>query len=355
MVNNIFKRSKLNPILGPNFNNIWENKKLYNPGIIFYKGKYHLFYRAVGGNKNWHSTIGYAVSSDGENFLRFDKPILIGQGQSELIGLEDPRLTKINDTFYMVYAAYNGVTPRLSIAVSKDLKKWQKKGPIFKNWNFFKAGGIYTKFNFDGKPVIKQMKTEWSKSGGIFPEKIRGKFLMLFGEHRMWFAESKDGFKWQGKQKPFIEPRSGNYFDNVFVEMGPPPIKTKFGWLVLYHGVNYKHIYQIGFLLLDLVDPTKILYRSDEPIFYPEKYYEMSGVVDVLPGGVKKMEKMSTTKLKQFLNNCFKNNIMPKVVFCCGAVLKNSFLRIYYGAGDSVIGTAVANINDIFKLVKLNK
>jgi predicted GH43/DUF377 family glycosyl hydrolase len=107
----MFHRSKKNPILKPKVNNSWESKKLYNPGIIFFNGKYHLFYRAVGAGKNWKSSIGYAVSDDGENFQRYDKPIMTGVTESEKRGLEDPRVTKIDDLFYMAYAAYDGITP----------------------------------------------------------------------------------------------------------------------------------------------------------------------------------------------------------------------------------------------------
>ena len=72
----IFKRSKLNPILKPNPKNDQESLKVYNPGAVFHEGKYHLFYRARGSGENSYSSIGYAVSEDGENFERFSKPIL---------------------------------------------------------------------------------------------------------------------------------------------------------------------------------------------------------------------------------------------------------------------------------------
>ncbi len=94
-MNNLFTRSKLNPILIPNPKNWWEDKKLYNPGVIYHNEKYHLFYRAVGSGENWKSSIGYAVSADGENFQRFNEPIITGIDESEKRGLDDPRITKI--------------------------------------------------------------------------------------------------------------------------------------------------------------------------------------------------------------------------------------------------------------------
>lgn len=351
-MDSLFIRSEHNPILRPNSKNLWEAKKLYNPGAIFHDGKFHLFYRAVGSGVDWKSAIGYAVSDDGENFERFDTPLVTRVAEYEKRGIEDSRITKIDDTFYMAYAAYDGITPRLCVATSKDLKEWTKHGPVFSGWMFDKAGGVRTKFDENGKPFNKPRLVEWSKSGGIFPEKINGKFWMIFGEYRMWFATSDDGIKWTGDQIPFLAPREGNFFDNIFVEMGPPPIKTEKGWLVLYHGIDDKHCYKIGFLILDLENPKKIIFRSNLPVFEPTKNYEMSGIVDVLPGGLKEMQKMSEEELKKFLTKNIDKGTMPKVTFCCGATVVNEELRIFYGASDSVICTATANLNDILALVK---
>lgn len=349
-MNALFKRSNKNPILRPNPKNHWESQKLYNPGILLHNGKYHMFYRAMGGGKDWQSSIGYAVSTDGVNFNRFDKPILYGNGGAEKRGLEDPRITRLGDTFYMVYAAYDGATPRLSMAVSKDLIDWQKYGPVLKDWKFEDAGGIYSEWDENGDIIQKSLPYEWSKSGALFPDKINENYWIMFGEYRIWFATSEDGLNFSGDKKPFLEPREGDYFDNTFVEMGPPPIRTKIGWLVFYHGVNDKHWYQIGFLLLDLDNPRKLLYRSEKPIFTPEEAYEISGMVDVLPGGLLSMQNMSELELKSFLNEAEKRGTMPRVVFCCGATIVNDTLRIFYGAGDSVICTATANINKILEI-----
>lgn len=348
---NLFTRSEKNPILKPNQNNWWEAKKLYNPGAIFHESQYHLFYRAVGQGDDWKSSIGHAISSDGETFERFSEPLLVGESETEHRGLEDPRITKIGDLFYMAYAAYDGITPRLCVATSKDLRNWKKSGPVFSDWNFDQAGGTRIKFDEQGKPFTKPRLTEWSKSGGIFPEKINGVFWMLFGEFNVWFATSDDGQKWTGDQEPFLRPRSGDFFDNTFVEMGPPPIKTEKGWLVLYHGIDHEFYYRIGFLLLDINDPRKILYRSEEPIFEPVKEYEMSGMVDFLPGGISVMEKMNEVELKAFLAKNVSTGRMPKVTFCCGATVVGNDLRIYYGAGDSVICTATAKLNDVLAAI----
>ncbi|NTU99342.1 hypothetical protein HGA64_05075 [Candidatus Falkowbacteria bacterium] len=94
------------------------------------------------------------------------------------------------------------------------------------------------------------------------------------------------------------------------------------------------------------------MFRSDEPIFEPAEDYEMSGMVDVLPGGLKGMQKMLESELKEFLAAADKDGTMPRVTFCCGAVVVDGVLRIYYGASDSVICTASAMMDDVLGLVK---
>jgi len=347
---NLFIRSKHNPILKPDSGNWWEAKKLYNPGAIYHNNQYHLFYRAVGSGEGWKSSIGYAVSNDGENFERFNEPLLTAENEYEKRGLEDPRITKLGDAFHMVYSGYDGITPRLCTATSDDLKIWDKTGPALSGWELEKSGGVRINFK-NGKPVAKPMPHEWSKSGGIFQEKINNKYLMMFGKYRIWFAESEDGINWTGENTPFLGPRPGAFFDNTFVEMGPPPIKTDKGWLVLYHGINKKYYYRIGILLLDLGSPKKILYRSEQPIFYPSKPYEISGMVDVIEGGLIKLQSLSEQELKKYLKEQKGKGMMPRVTFCCGATLVKDELRIFYGASDSVICTATANINNILNLI----
>lgn len=347
----LFTRSTNNPILKPIKNHKWESFKVYNPGAIYEEGKYHLFYRAMGKGENWHSSIGYAVSDDGEHVERFSSPLLTPDPKKDLEkrGYEDPRITKVGDTYFMTYAVYDGIEPRLNIATSKDLKSWVKHRQAFSDFHFIQMGGVFPNWK-TGKLTENRNpkgKDERSKAGGIFPEKISGKYWMLFNEHRIWMAHSGNGTDWKVIPKVFLRPRHGNFFDNFFVEMGPPPIKTKKGWLVLYHGIDKKLYYRLGYLLLDLKDPIKIIYRSKKPIFGPSEFYEMSGIVDILPGGLKALQKMNKVKLKKFLEKADKTGRMPKVTFCCGATLVGDTLRIYYGASDTFICTATASLEDI--------
>lgn len=349
----MFIRSLKNPILLPNVYHNWENLKVYNPGAIKEGDIYHLFYRAVGGGTDdWHSVIGHATSLDGESFTTHE-PALIREFGSEKRGLEDPRIVKIDDIFYMTYTAYNGVEAVLHIATSSDLISWYKHGRAIESFRFVGSGGIHTK-RIDGvihyRTTIKG-EDRWSKAGGILPKKINDKYWMLFNEHRVWLAYSNDLIHWDYIHNPIIKPREGNYFDNVFVEMGPTPIEVDEGFLVLYHGIDETITYRLGFLLLDKNDPTKILYRHDKPIFEPETEYELSGLVDVMDGGMNAFIKLSKEEQKQFIKSAVDKGLMPKVTFCPGAIVDGEWLRIYYGASDTLICTAKAKISDITKLI----
>jgi predicted GH43/DUF377 family glycosyl hydrolase len=165
----------------------------------------------------------------------------------------------------------------------------------------------------------------------LFPEKIDGKYLLLFGEFYMWFGASETGDVFEVEKETCIGPRKGtDFFDNTFVEMGPPPILTDKGWLVLYHGINEKFQYQLGLLLLDRENPRNMLYRSPEPIFGPQEVYELLHEdLDIKVEGA---------------------GLTPQVVFCCGAVVREESLWIYYGTGDSSICAAWAPLERLLEL-----
>jgi predicted GH43/DUF377 family glycosyl hydrolase len=349
--NMLFTRSQHNPILLPVKDHVWESLKVYNPGIIYHKNRYHLFYRAVGRGEDWHSSIGYALSENGEKFKRFKTPLLEPELKIEKRGLEDPRITEIKNKFYLTYTAYDGTTARLVLATSDDLKNWQHRGEMLPNWDAKKAHGFTVPW--DEAQQTSAAKHHWSKAGGIFPEKIKNKYWLLFGSRHLWLASSKDGIKYEPNLKPFIKPRKGKNFDNVHVEMGPPPLKTKHGWLVLYHGIDSNITYRLGFLILDLDDPTRILFRSKKPIFEPREPYEMTGIADILPGGLKALEEMGPAELSQYVTKIDKQHKMPHIIFCCGAIIVDDTLRIYYGANDTFICTATAKLNDILNVSKL--
>jgi predicted GH43/DUF377 family glycosyl hydrolase len=334
----IFTPSKNNPILKPNHKIPWRSLATYNPTIIYENKTYHLFYRALG--QAFVSKIGHAVSRDGIKFKEDIEPTLTPELAIEKNGLEDPRIIQIDKTYYLTYTAYDGKTARLCLATSYDLIHWHRHGEILTNWNFKQAGGFIV--DWDSAQKTPEAKIYWSKSGGIFGEKINGKYWILFGDRNIWLATSSNGIKWQAILKPFLKPRP-KYFDSIHVEMGPPPIKIKKGWLVLYHGINHNKTYRLGYVLLDLKNPQKILYRSSQPIFSPVEAIKLPGIVDIITGGKEITNKMNKKKIKVFLSK----NKMPKVIFCNGAVLIKDTLRIYYGINDTYIGTATAKLKDI--------
>lgn len=334
----IFTPSKNNPIIKPNSKIPWASMATYNPGLIYEKKIFHLFYRALG--QAFVSKIDHAISKDGVHFKKDLEPDLKIELDIEKNGIEDPRITKIDKTYYLTYTAYDQKSARLCLATSCDLIHWHRHGSMLTDWNFTKAGGFTD--NCDDAQKTKEAKTDWSKAGGIFSEKINNKYWMLFGDRNIWLATSTDGIKWRATLKPFIKPRL-KHFDNAFIEMGPPPIKTKKGWLILYHGVNQARTYQLGYILLDLKDPKKILHRSNEPIFSPIEADKFPGLVDIVPGGQAALELMDKNELKKFTNKTKK----PKVIFCNGACLIKDILHIYYGINDTYIGTATAKLKDV--------
>jgi predicted GH43/DUF377 family glycosyl hydrolase len=316
----MFIRSKLNPILKPSPTIAWQALKVYNTTAIYENNIYKIFFRAVG--SDGISCLGFGESNDGENFILSKQPVMDPSLPSETFGVEDPRLTKINDRYFLTYTGYDGKSARLHLATSFDLKIWQKHGQMLQGWNFMAADGFIVDWDMAQQSLVA--RHDWCKAGGIFNEKINDEYAMLFGDRHIWMAFSRDGLKWQAVNKPFIKPRPG-YFDSIHVEMGPAPIMTEKGWLIIYHGIDEKIIYRLGIILLDINDPKKILYRSDKPIFEPQADYEITGIIDL-----DKTDK-------------------PKVVFCNGATIVDGILRIFYGASDTFICTATAPLEDILK------
>lgn len=186
---NMFTRSTKNPILKPNKDFSWQSKKVFNPAILFDDNKYHLFFRAV--DDGGKSSIGYGLSDDGEVFKIKDEPIINPIEKYETRGTEDPRITKINEKYFITYTGYDGQSARLHIATSDNLIDWHKHGLAIKNWDMEKAKGFVVPWDFAQQTEIA--KKEWSKAGGIFSEKINDQYWMIFGDRNIWLATSKDG------------------------------------------------------------------------------------------------------------------------------------------------------------------
>jgi predicted GH43/DUF377 family glycosyl hydrolase len=180
--------------------------------------------------------------------------------------VEDPRLIKLRDTYYLTYTGYNKKDALLCLATSRDLINWERKGvllPAYKGrWN-----------------------VGWTKSGAIVPQKISGLYWMYFmGDankqpNQMGVAYSSDLVHWvEALDEPVLRSRSG-YFDSYVVEPGPPPIVTKDGIFLIYNGANDQKVYAAGWVLFDKTDPTKVVARSEKPIFSVESEREKNGQV----------------------------------------------------------------------------
>ena len=299
-----------NPIIAPIKENAWEAQATFNPAAIFVDGKVRILYRAMSNDNT--STIGYATSLDGVHITkRLAHPVYVPRESFEqkLVpggnsGCEDPRATVIGDRVYMCYTAFDGKGPprvaftSISLADFSD-HKWEA-------WE---------------KPVLISPPGMDDKDAALFPRKIGGKYWFL---HRLgsdiWIDSVKD-LNFDGTTKflggkILMRPRD-SMWDSRRIGGTSPPIETKYGWLLFYHGISRRtgH-YNVRAALLDLKDPTLVLYRTHDPLLEPEMLYEKEGVV---------------------------NN----VVFPCGAVLLKDTLYVYYGGADKYVAVATLDMKVI--------
>lgn len=325
----MLKRYLHNPIVSPNPTNNLFSKKVYNPAILKHEGVYYMFFRGVG--DDWISRIFLATSSNGLDYDIVKQPVIFPETDWESKGCEDPRITQLGETFWINYTAYDGTTARAAIASSNDLYTWEKHGCAFPELAY---------------PQREDLPSEWHKSAALFPEKLENSFLLLFGDNHIWSATSDNLINWTPRLEPIISARNG-FFDAAYVEMGPPPIKTDKGWLILYHGIdNFSNdrTYRLGAALLDSVNPLQVIWRSKTAILEPTEMYETVGLIDLVPGGYDSLRDMTENDV----NNLAHHHQLPKAVFCCGAHKEGDLIQIYYGAGDTRICTASVDLDTIF-------
>jgi beta-1,2-mannosidase len=285
------------PIISPRGDG-WESAGTFNPAVVERGDKMVMLYRAQ--DKRGTSRLGYAESSDGIHFTRRDEPVFSpSEAYEKDGGVEDPRLIQVGDTYYLTYTGYNQTDAQLCLATSKDLIHWERKGVIIPankgNWN-----------------------VKWTKSGAIVPEKIDGKYWMYFlgtsadGRDQAGLASSADLLHWtEATQTPVLPVRTGS-FDSRVAEPGPAPIVTPEGIVLIYNGADDKLVYRTGVAIFDRNDPRKLLWRTDTPVFSPEKEWERVGQV-------------------------------PNVVFVEGMVRQKGRYLLYYGGADKYVGAAEAS------------
>jgi predicted GH43/DUF377 family glycosyl hydrolase len=329
----------------------FENEGVLNPAVISEGGRIHVFYRAV--SKGNYSSIGYCKLKDPLTIEeRFDAPVLFSQFDYESHGIEDPRITKIDDLYYLTYTAYDGVNALGALAISKDLQHFDKLGLIVPQITYDEFSQLarsekainekylrynihrHTKKNHDKKIFL------WDKNVMFFPRRINDKLYFL---HRV---------------RPDIQIVSINnlqeltteFWENYFLHLdecivlspkyqhevsyiggGCPPIETEYGWLLIYHGVHDTikgYVYSACAALLDLENPQKEIARLPYALFKPELEWELKGEVN---------------------NVCFPT----------GTVLIEDRLYIYYGAADERIACASLSIfallNELLLNVKKNE
>lgn len=324
----------------------FEVEAVLNPAVIQYHDFIHVFYRAVA--KGNYSSIGYSkLKTPLEVIERFDVPVLFSQFEFEDHGLEDPRIVKIEDLFYLTYTAFDGVNALGALATSTDLITWDKKGIIVPQVIFeeFKrlaeAGGPlnqkYLRYNehYNIKEIQGKKVFVWDKNLVFFPRRINGKLFFL---HRIKpdiqmvsvnsLSELTPEF-WQAylinfKDAIVMAPRFKHEIN--YIGGGCPPIETKIGWLIIYHGVHDTvkgYVYCACAALLDLNNPKIELARLPYPLFKPEFNYELTGEVN---------------------NVCFPT----------GAVVIKDKLYIYYGAADEQIACVSIVLSDLLTELMLN-
>ena len=323
----LLQRYEKNPILIPNEANWWESKAVFNCAILHYDNKFHMLYRAIGEYERYISRIGYASSTDGYSFARSNQIALEPTQDYEEYGIEDPRMVEIDNQVYITYVILSAhvtdgaiVEASTALATTTDFLKYTRLGVITTKGSNNKDVVLFP------EKMSQQQQSSSVLSLSLPSNNIdrAGKYFFL---HR---PSSWIGSKY-GVDKPSIWLGEGNALTNfekhtlllkpeedweeLKIGAGPPPIKTRTGWLVIYHGVSREKVYRAGAALLDLHDPSKIIGRTKTPILEPKEPYEKFGDV---------------------------NN----VVFPTGAcVVDNDKLFVYYGAADKVCCLATTDLN----------
>ena len=294
----LFHRNQGNPILTPEQFPRPVNA-VFNPGVTVIDGRTLLLMRVEG--RTGLSSLITAVSDDGISGWEID--VTRGlypevQSVEERWGIEDPRITRVGDEYYVVYVGYSAAGPLVLLAVTKDFEHWDRRGVL--------------------------MSPE-DKDAALFPTTFNGRWALMhrpvpsmsgLGNH-IWMSFSPDLRHW-GDSRVVLPARSGGWWDANKVGLGPPPLLTTQGWLVCYHAVRVTasgSVYRLGLALFDRDNPTKMLARANEWVMGPREGYERNGDV-------------------------------PGVVFPCGWVLRDDgdTLHLYYGAADTVICLAEASL-----------
>ena len=295
-------RNPVEPVIKPRLGKQywWESLGTFNPGVTEYQGQVVLLYRAYDPFRI--SRLGLAVSDDGISFTQLEYPAVDTDPDNpyERLGIEDPRITKIGSDYYIVHtcASYYafGHTADVSSPQALDSLPWRTRIGIKKTNDFI---------SFESAGYLPNVP---AKNGLLLPEKMGDEFGLYYREgDDLTVAYSPNLQDWHNATKiEWPEPGNGQ---NLKFGTGSQLIPTPQGNLMVYHTVDSQQVYRLGLMMFSLANPTQIIWYSN-PILSPEMPYEKEGFV-------------------------------PNVVYCCGAIIRNNELWIYYGAADQVIGRAI--------------
>ena len=244
------------------------------------------------------SHLRLARSVDGVHFTVEESPFLKSETGYETFGVEDARITCIDETYYVNYSAVSAHGIATGLIVTRDFRSITRQGIIFPPSN---------------------------RDVTIFPQQIGGRYVCYhrpmpgeFGSYNLWMATSPDLVRW-GDHRLVLQGSAAGW-DSGRVGGGAPPIWTEQGWLSIYHAADRQHRYCLGAFLAAHDDPARVIARSRQPIFTPEAPYETSG-------------------------------FFPNVVFTCGVVVTDGLIRMYYGASDDCIALAEAPLSDVLDVL----
>lgn len=310
-------------------NNEFEINGVFNPGCYQDGDFVHMFYRAISSTMN--SSIGYAkLNKNNEVVERWNEPIIKRDFEYERHGVEDARIVKIDDTFYVFYVAYDGKNAVTAYATGDNLFNIKKKGIITPIIKYSEAKELMIapqRYIDQANLYIKNVGEDvlfWSKDVFLFPEKINGKFYMMIRilpEIQIISFNSFDEINndfWSNYLRRINELVVLDCLEGRHVGGGCPPIKTPYGWLIIFHSVDSNRVYHTSVALLDLNNPLKVISRLKEPLFSPTEKWEKEGVVS-------------------------------NVVFATGTAIFDDRLCIYYGAADKRIGVAELSLKELLK------
>jgi len=272
---------------------------VFNGSPMRIDGEYVMVVRVEG--QQGYSYFALARSNDGAHFEVEPEPCLLPADCGpfrlwEEHGIEDPRITRVEGTYYVMYTAVCRYGHRIALARTEDFRSYER---------------------------IALVSGPGNKDGVLFPEKIDGLYARLdrpFGNGigSIWVSTSPDLVHW-GRSEVAFAPRP-RHWDSYRIGASAPPIRTDRGWLEIYHGVKMTSagpIYRIGTAMLDLENPARVLGRCLAPVLSPRESYERVGDVG-------------------------------NVVFACGAVVENDGeVKVYYGAADTSICVATAQLEDL--------